>query len=117
GTDERLTGCWAEQDWVTYRRQKRGAPVPDVAPPPHDPWAVPALAAEDSVAALSRAWLETGGYGTLLQDAQVTVNRWFLAGRRLAFHLTERGTYAGGLEQHDGPSGASVEHHVAGLAV
>lgn len=117
GTDDRLTGCWAEQDWVTYRRHKRGAPVPDVVAPQHDPWAVPALAADASVAAAGLAWLEAGRYGTLLRDAQITVNRWFVAGRRLAFHLTERGIYAGGLEHHDRPSGATVEHHVAGFAV
>lgn len=139
----RLTENFVEQDFVGQRRQlDRG--VPDPLEPPHiDPWLTtrpvdPVPAVEETV----RSWL---GWGALhdapralidttvcgsdddagaaseplvVEAHDVTVNDLFSAGPRVAFHVTLRGPYRGGVPGVAPEAvGAPVDLHVAGLAL
>lgn len=138
----RLTENFVEQDFMGQRRQLETG-VPDPLEPPHiDPWTTtkpvsPVLAGEETVRAwlswgalheAPRAWIDTTACGTgdhddaggeaLVVDAQETViNDLFSAGQRVAFHVTLRGPYRGGLPGVAPEAiGTPVDLHVAGLA-
>jgi hypothetical protein len=131
---EQLLENWVEQDYEARQEQIRSG-TPQALEPPHiDPWtstrAVPADAGAEQIA---RAWLHKGdfrsasdvviddsrnqGLGPPLLDVEsVTINDLFSAGSRLAFHVTQRGSYRGGLAGVDQGLGRPVTLHCAGLA-
>lgn len=131
----RLTGNHVEQDFAGRRRQLLTG-VPDPLEPPHlDPWmATRPVAPEPAAEAAARAWLArgrladapsvvldagdvgaSGGDPQVVDATEVVVNDLFSAGPRVAFHVTLRGTYRGGLDGLDAGLGTPVELHAAGL--
>lgn len=128
----RLVENHVEQDFAGQRRQLDGG-EPDQLEPPHiDPWMTtrpvdPDPAAEQAV----RAWLRRGRLDDaahVIVDAgrdeplvvdvvDVAINDLFSAGPRVAFHVTLRGPYQGGLDLVDAAAvGTQVGLDVAGLA-
>ena len=127
---ERLSGCFAEEDYYSRRRQlavggacdpiERPAPAPWTTPPGD-----PDPAAEDVV----RRWLSRGDFAgadvddswlghdasVALDDVSVDVNHLFSAGPEVAFHAHLTGTYAGGLDGLDEARGREVTLHAAGI--
>lgn len=123
---ERLTACWAEEDYAARRRQLDAGVCDVIDPPAAAPWNVAEREPDRSSETAVRAWLERGalagsvvlddadGGDDLLADATVDVNELFSAGDRVAFHATQRGRYAGGLDGVPVGEGAAVLH-LAGL--
>ena len=127
----RLTMCRVEQDFVSQQRQLDGG-VPDPLEPPHlDPWLTTvARPADPAVEEAARAWLATGDlraapggriddravaeHAPLLDVTAVDVHDLFSAGDQVAFHVTLRGAYTGGLDGID-PTGQPMQLDVAGI--
>ena len=126
----RLVSNMVEQDYFARRRQL-GTGVPDpVEPPAAAPWDTAAEPADPSAEAVVRAWIAAGRPGgtarcddgsaaPLLDDVEQSVDDLFSAGLRVAFRLTERGRYRGGLDGVDAPAdrwhGAEAALHLVGL--
>lgn len=127
----RLLDNSVEQDYLSRRRQLASGVPAAVGAPAVAPWDTPARppdpAAEDAV----RAWIADGlpaageliwddgapdTRGTLLVDPASVVDDLFSAGDAVAFRLTCRGRYAGGLaDVTDAPVGAPATLHLVGL--
>lgn len=126
-----LTACFAEEDYYGRRRQLDSGIADPVSPPAVAPWdetSQPAdAAAEDAV----RSWLagpdlrsaevicddEHVGQPAerLLEVAGCEVHELFSAGEHVAFHATQTGRYAGGLDGCEQAVGTTTALHVAGL--
>ena len=131
----RLLENFVEQDFLAQEEQlATGAPAP-LEPPHLDPWvgtrAEPVSAEAEAVV---RAWLAKGDlraaagavidgswYAPLapspLEVESVEVNDLFSAGARVAFHVTQRGRYRGGLRGADPAwTGRAASLRCVGLA-
>jgi predicted ester cyclase len=129
-----LARCWVEQDYYGRRYQLATGQADPVARVATDPWTghlpvtdadrAAATAAVTSWAAGLARWpdgaarVDTGGgrgARPALAVAGVAVNAVVAEGTRVAFHVSIRGRYEGGLP---GPAatGTPVEAHVAGFA-
>lgn len=131
--DGRLASCWAEEDYFSRKQQLSVGRCGQVQSPHVAPWDTDAAAPDPDVEKVARAWLSrdvpvaTMGVdvseGTaspcpddLVQVSETTINELFSAGRRVAFHVTQRGTYAGGFDDvKEGAVGTSAVLHAAGL--
>ena len=58
----------------------------------------------------------TAGPGSTIDIEATVVDDLFSAGRRAAFHVTQRGRYAGGLPGLEGTIGTGISLGVAGVA-
>ena len=115
---QRLTSNWALEDYYARRRQLADGTTNALEPPAVAPWdepAVPAaLGTEDTV----RQWLLSGSIhgatgvdfddewdghpcGPLVEVGDTVVDDLFGAGDRVAFHITQTGTYLGGAGKDD----------------
>ncbi len=129
---DRLTWNVTEEDYLARRRQlAAGAPDP-VATPATAPWSAGPEPPDPDLEAAVRQWLDDGdiaaGGRVLLDDGWtgqptppllavtgIEVDTLFVAGQRAAFHLTQRGTYLGGIPLPDQPLGAPAELRCSGM--
>lgn len=131
GDGQRLTGCFAEEDYYGRRRQLESGQPDAVLPPAVAPWdAVPAApdpGAEDAV----RAWLhgpdlraadvvcddEHTGHAAerLLEVLGCEEHVLFAAGPWVGFHVRQTGTYLGGLDGLQDCVGRGAALEVSGL--
>ncbi len=115
---KQLLENFVEQDFVAQEEQLATGVAEALEPPHLDPWvgtrAEPANAAAEATA---RAWLAKGDLraahtavidswcappaGSPLEVEEVVVNDLFSAGDRVAFHVTQRGRYRGGVPGAD----------------
>ena len=131
GTSGRLSRCWSEQDWETFVRHRRaGTPTPVAPAAVGDPWATVPLPPDSDTAEVAAAWVRAGDLHPglvafddpsgpsadqpVLDVETVTVNCWFAAGCRFAFHLTQHGTYRGGMDGCEAHAGQPGDLHIAG---
>lgn len=126
----RLVENLVEQDYLARRRQLAdGRPAAVEAPAPA-PWDTPAVAADPAAERVVRDWIAAGLPGTgvrwddgdatpLLDASDVEVDDLFSAGPAVAFRLTRRGTYRGGLPGVDAVTidgaGQAATEHLVGL--
>jgi hypothetical protein len=108
-----LTGCVAQEDYLTRRRQVKSGIVDPVDPPCVAPWDTPALPANPQAESVVRRWLEGGwpcaAAGVRCDDEHITGiplvfgvlatdRAWFWSsGDQVAFHVRQRGQYRQGL--------------------
>lgn len=131
----RLTENYVEQDFFAQHRQLE-AGQPDELEAPHlDPWVGTEIVAPNGDAERAvRDWIALGELtdaatvridgtsvaprsGVTVDVDDITVNDLFSAGRRVAFHVTARGGYRGGLEGvPDSCLGKPATLHIAALA-
>lgn len=127
---ERLTGCVAQEDYLTRRRQLRSGLADAVDPPAPAPWDVEVQPRNASAEEAVRRWLEgdwpPAEAAVRCDDEHITrtplrfqVRRSELdvlksSGSDVAFHALQHGVYLGGFE---GVScdGADAHMHVNGL--
>jgi hypothetical protein len=131
----RLTENYVEQDYRAMRTQLASGEAHPLTPPHLDPWVttepVPADPAAEEVV---RAWLGEGdlaaaeaveiddgrtgaAYEPLLEVESVVVNDLFSAGATVPFHVTQTGTYRGGLgPKYDDNAGSTASLNAVGIA-
>lgn len=134
---EQLLENFVEQDFHAQQAQLSGAAPPAPLEPPHvDPWlGTKAEPADPGVEKVAREWLERGDlrdapevvvdsswYEPLapspIEVESVVIDDLFSAGSRVAFHVSQRGRYAGGLPGvGDSHRGAPMRLDCAGLAM
>lgn len=131
----RLTGNWALEDYYARRRQLADGAPNSLEPPAVAPWDEPVVPADPEAEETVRQWLLAGSLygaagvdfddewdghpcGPLVQvgsDAEDTVvDDLFGAGDRVAFHITQTGTYIGGAGKDD-RIGAAATIRSAGI--
>ena len=128
----KLTVCRVEQDFVAQQRQLDSG-MPDALEPPHlDPWlGTVAQPPNPEAERVVRSWLaaadlRAAAYGRIddgpvtahepvLSVEAVEVDDLFSAGERVAFRITMRGAYTGGLNGIE-PTGQPMAIAVAGIA-
>lgn len=107
-----LTHSFAEEDYLSRRRQVAAGACDPIEPPAPAPWNTAAQAPDEEAERTVRGWLAHGDLAgadldddwlghdapPLLHDATIDVDDLFSAGRSVAFHGVQRGRYAGGLE-------------------
>ena len=132
---ERLTENYVEQDYLSMQAQLAAGPPHPLTPPHLDPWVTTQpVAADPAAEAVVRSWLSRGDladvdrleaddgrtgapYAPILDVQEVTVNDLFSAGTTVPFHVTQHGTYRGGLgPEHDGHVGEAATLNVVGIA-
>lgn len=113
-----LTSCRAEEDYYARRMQLASGNSDPVAAPHPAPWDTLPAPADPGVEAAARAWLTRGepvsshpatansvtavpAPADLIDVAETHIDELFSAGDRVAFHLEQRGTYAGGFDDVD----------------
>jgi long-chain acyl-CoA synthetase len=117
-----LTGCIAQEDYMTRQRQMRSGTTDPVDPPAVAPWDVAPLPRDRAAEAVARAWLE-GAWPKLgpvrCDDEHITavplafdVDRTDLpflssSGPDVVFHARQSGTYRSGLPKAP-PAGEGV---------
>lgn len=122
-----------EEDYLGRRRQLLGGAPDPVDPPAVAPWTEPVAGPDPDAERAVRDRLDRGallGPGVVADDGRAAapllagaayeVDALFSAGRRVAFHATARGRYAGGLDPEldaglDTAAGPAVGLGVAGL--
>ena len=124
----RLVDCWAEEDYLSRRRQLDVGTADPIEAPAAAPWSAEPVAGDPAAEAVARAWLAAGdlsavtlddgwlGHPTpaLLADPSIELDALFCAGQRVAFHGRQSGRYAGGLDGVPA-DGRSAAHHLAGV--
>jgi hypothetical protein len=124
GRDTQLVECWVEQDLFSRRRQLEAGVTDPILPVAVDPWSghdgVATRRADELVDAWVRslkAWPPDGvelDPGPLSAEQpridvdQITVNAVVTEWPRVAFNITVRGRYAGGLPGWDDVTGAPI---------
>ena len=110
---QQLTGCVAQEDYLTRQRQlKSGVADPIEAPAPA-PWDTAALPADPQAEAVVRQWLTTSWPGVVsgvrCDDEHIigvplafavesgAITELFSSGSEVAFHVRQTGRYLGGL--------------------
>lgn len=128
----RLVESYAEEDYLSRKRQLDSGRCDPIEPPAVAPWdtvaAPPQVEAEDLVAAWVQQGRLTGHPGVLTDDewlgrpvspllhVQATeVQALFSAGDRVAFHAVQHGPYVGAESSADPGVGLTVPLHVAGI--
>lgn len=132
---KQLLENFVEQDFVSQETQLRDGTAAPLEAPHLDPWLGTSASAPNAAAeALVRTWLEKGDlrnapqvvldgswYGDLspapIAVEAVEVDDLFSAGDRVAFHVSQRGTYRGGIPgADDSLAGCETVLRCAGLA-
>jgi predicted ester cyclase len=128
---QRLTHCWAEEDYYARRRQLDAGACDPVERPAAAPWDTVSQPADPDAEQVVRAWLAgpdlrtgdvvcddeaTGRPPTSLLEVEACeVHELFSAGPRVAFAAVQSGRYAGGLEGLDAHVGRPARLGLAGL--
>ncbi len=110
---QQLTGCVAQEDYVTRQRQLKSGIADTIEAPAPAPWDTPALPADPQAEAVVRAWLTTSWPSNLpgvrCDDEHITgvplafevtsgeITELFSSGSEVAFHVRQTGRYLGGL--------------------
>jgi hypothetical protein len=124
-----LTAGYAEEDYLSRRRQLAAGTCDPIEPPAPAPWSTPSRPPDPEAEAVVRDWLDAGhltgvdrddhrlGHDVtpVLEDSSTTVALLFSAGDHVAFSAALRGRYAGGFPGRDAAIGAQGTLHVAGL--
>jgi hypothetical protein len=108
-----LSGCIAQEDYMTRLRQLKSGVADLVEPPAAAPWDTPALPADPQAEGVVRDWLEQswpiGNTGVRCDDEHITgeplrfdvasgeITELFSSGPEVAFHVRQVGRYRGGL--------------------
>ena len=125
----RLTGCVAQEDYFTRRRQLVSGVADAVDPPAAAPWDIVPAPREESTEAAVRGWL-SGDWpqaqeAVRCDDEHITGNRLRFevreteigvlksSGPEAAFHVRQTGIYHGGFD--DAPAPQPAHLHVNGL--
>ena len=124
---ERLTGCIAQEDYLTRQRQLKSAVVDPIDPPAAGPWDVAPLPPDQDAEAIVRDWLK-GPWprtpdvrcdddhitGTPLgfETHCVEIDAMLSSGADVAFHARQTGVYLSGLA---GVERAPATLHVNGM--
>ncbi len=126
----RLQSGWAEEDYLARKRQLRTGVCDPLERPHRAPWDAQPEAADPEAASVARRWLLEGRAieaaarpedpdpppAALLDAASTAIDAFVCAGRRVAFHVTHRGTYAGGFGDADSAlTGSKAELRAAGI--
>ncbi|GAA0935543.1 ester cyclase [Pseudonocardia zijingensis] len=123
----RLVANLVEQDYQARRRQLADGRPDPVAPPALAPWDTAAVPPDPAAEQVVRDWIAAGTPGGAVrvddgdrsvpqEEASDEVDDLFSAGSAVAFRLTRRGRYAGGLDGVD-PAliGTSSTLHLVGI--
>lgn len=131
--DGRLRSCWAEEDYFGRKIQLARGECDPVEPPHPAPWDTRPESGDAAVEAVARAWLERGAAVSdlprtsgpasarpdpdeLIRVTRTRIDELFTAGERVAFHIEQHGTYAGGFDDVDASrAGDEVVLRAAGL--
>jgi hypothetical protein len=124
----KLLHNFVEQDYQARRRQLADGHPDRVLPPAAAPWDTVPAAADPAAEKVVRAWIDRGlppleevrfddgDRSPLLDDPVAEVDELFGAGPAVAFRLTCRGAFAGGLDGTDGVApGTPATLHLVGL--
>ena len=115
---ERLTSNWALEDYYARRRQLAAGTTNSLEPPAVAPWDEQAVPADSVAVEVVRGWLLAGSIhgtagvdfddewdghacGPLVDVADTVVDDIFGSGDRVAFHVTQTGSYVGGAGKDD----------------
>lgn len=123
---DKLTHCFAEEDYYGRRQQLADATPDSIAPPALDPWDTAAGDPDPAAEAVVCSWVMAGcpRNGAFVSDPSrelvtakdLGVNEIFSVGPRVAFHITVSGNYCGGLDDVDARRmGSPVTLALAGL--
>ena len=108
-----LTGCVAQEDYMTRQRQLKSGVADPVEPPATAPWDTPQLPRDEAAEGIVRHWL-TGSWPTAVvgircDDEHITgvplqfevanahIDTLFSSGPEMAFHVRQTGVYRGGI--------------------
>lgn len=110
---QQLSGCVAQEDYLTRLRQLKSGLADPVEAPAAAPWDTAALPADPQAEAVVRRWLEHSwpmvGSTVRCDDEHVTgeplhfqvasgeITELFSSGREVAFHVRQQGRYVAGL--------------------
>lgn len=114
----RLTSNWALEDYYARRRQLADGTTNNLEPPAVAPWDEQPVAADPATEEIVRGWLLAGSIhgkagvdfddewdghtaGPLVDVTDTVVDDLFGSGDRVAFHVTQTGTYSGGAGKDD----------------
>jgi len=126
----RLTATYAEEDYLSRKRQLDVGSCDPIQAPAPAPWDAPAVGADPEAEAVVRAWLRQGRLTNvgetsddrpgeparpLLETHAVETDALFSAGNRVAFHAVQRGHYLGGLDGTDAAVGTPASLALAGM--
>jgi hypothetical protein len=122
-----------EEDYYGRRRQLVTGSCDPVDPPMAAPWSTAAREPDAEAETAVRRWLASGhpvegddhvvlddapvaaGTRPLVEVGSTEVRELFSAGRQVAFHAVQHGTYLGGLDGTEHSLGASVELGLTGI--
>lgn len=130
----RLTQCWAEEDYLSRRRQLSDGRCDPIELPAPAPWSTAPGQRDPRTEDVVREWLRRGDLTAatpddgwlghpappLLAEASVEIHELFSAGNAVAFHARQSGRYVGGLNDAErgvetGAAGVPASHHLAGI--
>lgn len=114
----KLTSNWALEDYYARRRQLADGTTNSLEPPAVAPWDEEPVPANPDCEEAVRQWLLAGSIhgtagvrfddewdghpgGPLVEVSDTTIDDLFGAGDRVAFHVTQTGTYVGGAGKDD----------------
>jgi hypothetical protein len=118
---QRLTDCFAEEDYLSRRRQLASGTPDPIEPPAPAPWATVVQRPDPAAEEVVRRWLQRGDFSRAERDDSwlghhatvdlahlaIDVDELFSAGNRVAFHGIQLGEVAGAPDR--------VGLHLAGL--
>lgn len=121
-----LTGCVAQEDYMTRLRQLKSGVVDPVEPPAAAPWDTAALPPDPQAESVVRSWLTQSwpiaGSTVRCDDEHITgvplefdvrageITELFSSGPDVAFHVRQTGIYRGGLPGVDARAETFVLH-------
>lgn len=123
---QQLSGCVAQEDYMTRQRQLKSGVADLVEAPSPAPWDTPMLARDTQAEAVVRAWLTESwppaAPGVRCDDEHITgvplvfdvasgeISELFSSGPEVAFHVRQTGSYLGGLPGVESRGRTSVLH-------
>lgn len=128
---QRLTSNYAIEDYYSRRRQLSDGDVAVVEAPAVAPWDAAVEPGDPGAEAAVRAWIagpglsednrvvvddhRTGVAEPLIEVETTVIDDCFSAGQRVAFHATQTGPYAGGLDVPESCVGEPVTLYTVGV--
>jgi predicted ester cyclase len=96
--DGQLRVGWAEEDYIARKRQLSCGICDPIEPPHPAPWDVQTEPTDPAAENAARDWLLSSlDPPTVIDVSETQIDELFGTAGRVAFHITQRGTYAGGL--------------------
>ena len=101
---------WAEEDYIGRKRQLSDGVCDPIEAPHPSPWDTQTAPTDPAVENTAREWLlDRRDPSTVVEVSECRIDELFGTADRVAFHMTQQGTYAGGLP--------GVAPNLAGTAV